>query len=101
MNSSYSRRFRLVVLAVVTPVMVLLIFSILTDQSYHTYRYLGNAMLILLGVLSIVGGLIDMRKVRQEGYNIRWYQHSYVRLGIVFFIPVLLYFIIPFLSSSR
>lgn len=99
MNSSYSRRFRLVVLAVVTPVLVLLIFSVLTDRSYHTFRYLGNAMLILLGVLSIVGGLIDMRKARREGYHIRWYQHSYVRLGIVFFIPVLLYFI--YLFSSR
>ena len=101
MNSSYSRRFRLVVLAVVTPVFVLLIFSVLTDQSYHTFRYLGNAMLILLGVLSIVGGFIDVRKARREGHNIHWYQHFYVRFGIVFFIPVLLYVINLFFFSRR
>ena len=39
-------------------------------------------MLILLGTLSIVGGFIDMRKARREGDTIRWYQHSYVRLGM-------------------
>lgn len=84
MKSSYSRRFWLVVLAVVTPLLVLLMFSVLTDQSYHTFRYLGNAMLILLGVLSLVGGIIDVRKARREGHTIHWYQHFYVRFAIVF-----------------
>ena len=91
MNSGYSWRFRLAVLVVVTPALVLLIFSVLTDQSYHTFRYLGNAMLILLGLLSLVGGVIDMRKGRREGDTIRWYQHSYVRFGMFLLSIVLVY----------
>lgn len=101
MKSSYSRRFWLVVLAVVTPALVLLMFSVLTDQSYHTFRSLGNALLILLGILSIGGGLIDVRKARREGYTIHWYQHFSVRFAIVFFIPVLLSVLNLFFFSRR
>lgn len=96
MNSS-SQRLRVAMFVVVSLAVILFIISIIFDRSYHTYRYLGNAMLVLLGIVSISWGVIDIRKARQTGYDIRWYQHPFVLFGIVIFIVVLVYLLNFFL----
>ncbi len=68
---------------------VVVVVSIIFDGSLHTYRYLGNAALSIVAILFIVVGFLEIRKARQRGQSLSWYQQPFIYFGIVLCVIVI------------
>lgn len=70
-------------------VAILAIASIPFDPSLHAFRYMGNALFVLLGLHCLSLGYTALRKAHQEGQNAVWYTQPLIRSGILFLVMAL------------
>ena len=84
------QRYWLIGLFVIVIIAILTVVSIPFDPSLHAFRYLGNTLLILMGLYSLYLGFTDRQKTGEEGQRVVWYKRPLVILGLLFLLAAVL-----------
>lgn len=83
------QRHWLVGLVLIGIIAILTVVSIPFDPSLHAFRYLGDTLLVLMGLYSLYLGFTDRQKEKREGERVIWYKHPLVILGLLFLLAAL------------